>query len=207
MTVLFEVSVKTHRLLNGHMANLAAMKMKCLLPLLSFTASVAFAQQTQIYNSTGQSLDSLLARQNQKLVDYKDPADNADFKTQNRCTACKADTSVFTCTKTVGSVTYKLFACRNLATLQQLKTDTIPGNNDILLFYQTFESRVYDFSKEERPTRHMSVSISANIKKEIKQKKFDPLEIVRVYEHTFFDMTRFSGTALYSEIENELGGQ
>ncbi len=198
---------QTNHLTNSHVATLAAMKMKCLLPLLSFTASVAFAQQTQIYNSTGQSLDSLLARQNQKLVDYKDPADNADFKTQNRCTACKADTSVFTCTKTVGSVTYKLYACRNLATLQQLKTDTIPGNNDILLFYQTFESRVYDFSKEERPTRHMSVSISANIKKEIKQKKFDPLEIVRVYEHTFFDMTRFSGTALYSEIENELGGQ
>ncbi|MBL7778235.1 MAG: hypothetical protein JNK66_08100 [Chitinophagales bacterium] len=89
------------------------MKNTGLIGIFIFAVCALRAQQVQIHNATGQSLDSLTARYNQKVVDYKDPADNADFKAQNNCTACKHDTSVFTCTKTASTVTYKFFGCHH----------------------------------------------------------------------------------------------
>lgn len=162
------------------------------------------AQTIEIHNSTGSSLDSLAARYNQKIVNYTDPANNPQFKAKNHCTALGADTMVMVCPVANGNITYKVYLADRLDKVLQLKADSLPAPNEIALYYQTFENRVYDLNKEPRPQRYMGVNLPEKLKKAIKNKQFDILDIVKMYEHNIFDMSRFSGTNLYFEIEEEL---
>lgn len=169
-----------------------------------FTAITSFAQNVEIHNLTGQSLDSLSTLYNQKVINYTDPANNAEFNEKNKCTKCLRDTSISVCSRISGDITYKIFLSEELSKILQLKADTVPGENEIILFYQLFKNRVYDFNKEERPDRYIGISISEKLKKAIRKKKFDISDIVKMYEHNFFDMRKFSGTLLYMKIEEEL---
>jgi hypothetical protein len=170
-----------------------------------FFAVNSDAQQVEIINLSGQHLDSLRVLNNRDIIDYTDPANNLEFVAKNKCKKCSADTSITFCSKISGNLTYRIFFSDNLAKVLQLKTDTVPSENEIILFYQTFESRIYDFSKEERPDRYIGISLPEKLKKAIRKKKFDALDIVKIYEHDFFDPSKFSGTSLYFKIEEEIG--
>jgi hypothetical protein len=189
------------------MRNIKIAKMKFIqgLCFLIFTAVNSIAQNVEIHNLAGQDLDSLAALYNRKVINYTDPANNVEFIARNTCTKCKQDTSVNVCSRVSGDVSYKIFFSDELSKVLQLKTDSVPTENEISLFYQTFQNRVYDFNKEERPERYIGISLSAKIKKAIKKKQLKILDIVKMYEHTFFDKSKFSGMALYMEIENKVG--
>lgn len=189
--------------------NIRLVNMKFLQALcfLLFMVVNSKAQNVEVNNLTGQPLDSLMAMYNQKVVNYTDPANNDEFKSKNACTHYGNDTLVFVCSRVSGDVTYKIFFSEDLSKVLQLKLNIVPSENEIILFYQSMQNRVYDFNKEERLERYTGISLSEKIKKAIKKKKFDIINIVKMYEHTFFDMRKFSGMALYMEIENELGLQ
>lgn len=171
--------------------------------ILFITAS-SFAQNIEIHNTTGKSLDSLKASYNQKVINYTDPANNTEFIEKNKCTKLERDTSVSICSRIDSDITYKIYFSDDLSKVLQLKIDIIPQEDEIILFYQTFKNRVYDFNKEERPQRYIGISLSESIKKAIRDNELNSIDIVDMYEHSFFDPRSFSGTSLFFNIESEM---
>ncbi|WP_298157171.1 hypothetical protein [Flavobacterium sp.] len=135
------------------------------------------------------------------IVDYHEPADDAAFREKNHCSVDDKDNGLYRCKRTISKINYTVFASRNVAKLQALQSSYKPKDNEIAFFYQTFESRLYDFSKEKRVNRYMGFALPAVLKQAIATEKFDDIEVMRALEYEFFTVDTFSGFAAMRALE------
>lgn len=76
--------------------------------------------------------------------------------------------------------------------------DYKPKDNEIVFLYENPEKQ-HSFSSQK-----IYFLLGTKIKKAIKEKSLDPIEIVAFLEHKIFGINEFSGTLAYSILEDEL---
>jgi hypothetical protein len=181
--------------------------------VMMILASVAIASAQEVNVILLDSVSSMeqilknIEEKYSKQVDYVEPASRPEFFAKNNCIIASTKDSSLTCTRVINGIRYIGIFSRDLIKLLGHKMNCSPAENEIVMFYQMFENRLYDFDIEERPERYVSVCIAPNLRKAIEKKKFDVIDIIKAYEHEFFNISDFSGLSLYMEVQYHLDSE
>lgn len=138
------------------------------------------------------------------VVDYVDASKKPEFISKNKCVKYNSDRNVMTCAKEIDKIIHKVILSENVDSLKKIRSSIKPKNNEIYFFFQQFESRKYDFDKEERPERYTAFLISNTLKEAFKDKTLDYISVIGVYEHQFWNIDDFSGMQAYDAFEKEM---
>ena len=134
-----------------------------------------------------------------RILDYKEYAYSEEFLSKN---SCKKGTEHTNCTRVIKPYTYRIFTSEDSEQLQVLKDKAQPKNDEIYFYYQTFEEREYDLSKN-RPTRYMGFKLPNVIIEGLQTEIIDYIALVKSIEHDIFSVAKFSGLAAFDALEKE----
>jgi antitoxin component YwqK of YwqJK toxin-antitoxin module len=158
----------------------------------------------KITRGDDQQLFELIEEPRFDTIDYKEPANSESFLQKNTCVQDTKDSELIVCEKVINGITYKAFLSENLELLQASHESAKPLDNEIYFYYQKFEERVYIVTLEDRPQRYMGFKLPEALIRAINDESFDVVEVIRVYEHEFWNVRDFSGFAAYRALERAM---
>jgi antitoxin component YwqK of YwqJK toxin-antitoxin module len=158
----------------------------------------------KITRGDDQQLFELIEEPRFDTIDYKEPANSESFLQKNTCVQDTKDSELIVYEKVINGITYKAFLSENLELLQASHESAKPLDNEIYFYYQKFEERVYIVTLEDRPQRYVGFKLPEALIRAINDESFDVVEVIRVYEHEFWNVRDFSGLAAYRALERAM---